>query len=47
MTLYEYLQRFEADLEEEWNDGARSEFINWNAFVAYKWRQYNVNAISL
>ena len=39
MSLVEYETRFMTELEDEWNDGARAQYVNWAAFVYRKWME--------
>lgn len=38
MTLKDFKRKFEADLEEEWNDGAREVYANYDSFCWHKWQ---------
>lgn len=42
MTLTEYKRKFESDLEEIWNDSARFQYLNWNAFVKAMYRSHKL-----
>lgn len=32
MSFNEYMNRFESELEDMWNDSARFQYLNWDAF---------------
>jgi hypothetical protein len=39
MTLQDYEQKFMFNLEDLWNDSAKYQFVNWDAFVYSMWQE--------